>query len=274
MTAGKRPVTGPDSSLYPVDARSARRPEDENFFSFIQRGLSLSKAGLRQAQASLVIQERCKQSTNLEFKLMQTEILSAKDPDAITTTAAAARQGRLVVIPTDTVYGVGCTVTDDSVIRRLYAAKLRPLDKAIPVLLADPDALPQIVTEVSSTARTLIERFWPGPLTLVLPKRPDLPPALSPTDTVAVRIPDHPVARQVIAAAGGAMAVTSANASGAPPAQTAAAAHDQLAGRVSIVLDDGRAPVGVASTVALLSGAELRILRPGPLSLDDLVAAL
>jgi L-threonylcarbamoyladenylate synthase len=202
---------------------------------------------------------------------MQTTILSTSEPDAIARTAAAARAGGLVVIPTDTVYGVGCTVWEESVIRRLYAAKLRPLHKAIPVLLADETDLEKIVAAVPPMAQKLITRFWPGPLTIVLPKRSHLPPALSPSATVAVRMPDHDAARAVIRAAGGVMAVTSANASGSPPALNAAAAYNALAGRVKIILDDGRAPVGEPSTVLDLSGNEPRILRPGPLTLADLV---
>jgi L-threonylcarbamoyladenylate synthase len=202
---------------------------------------------------------------------MQTTILSTSEIDAISQTAAAARAGHLVVIPTDTVYGVGCTVWEEAVIRRLYAAKMRPLHKAIPVLLADHADLKKIVAAVPPLAKALIDRFWPGPLTIVLPKRDHLPPVLSPHNTVAVRMPNHPAARAVIRAAGGAMAVTSANASGSPPALNAAAAYNALAGRVKVVLDDGRAPVGEPSTVLDLSGNEPKILRPGPLTLADLV---
>jgi L-threonylcarbamoyladenylate synthase len=201
-----------------------------------------------------------------------TRLLQAGEPDAIIATAVALQNGRLVVLPTDTVYGVAADAHNQAAILQLYAVKQRPLSKAIPILLADPERLDDVAREVPPAARALMARFWPGPLTLVVPKRPDLPPALSPDANIAVRIPDCAWARAVIRAAGGAVAATSANRSGEPPAQTAAAAQAALGGQVAIVLDGGPAPRGLASTVVDCTGAALRILRAGPLTRDDLAA--
>jgi L-threonylcarbamoyladenylate synthase len=144
--------------------------------------------------------------------------------------------------------------------------KGRALDKGIPVLLADLDDLSRVVGAVPALARTLMERFWPGSLTLIVPRHPALPGEIAPADTVAVRIPDHPTARALIRAAGGAVATTSANLSGEPPAQDAQEALAALRGLVAAVLDGGAAPGKQASTIVDCSGPELRIVRPGPLS--------
>lgn len=176
--------------------------------------------------------------------------------------------GKLVVIPTDTVYGVGCHALDDAAIRRLYQIKQRPLYKAIPVLLADIADLEKVANHLPLMAQEYINKHWPGALTIVLPKRAGLPPALSPDDTIAVRIPDHQAARAVIRAAGGVMAVTSANLSGQPPAETAEQALAQLGGLVTAVLDDGPSPKGLASTVIDCTGDSPVVLRQGPVVID------
>jgi tRNA A37 threonylcarbamoyladenosine synthetase subunit TsaC/SUA5/YrdC len=119
-------------------------------------------------------------------------------------------RGDLIVLPTDTVYGVGSRI-EATAIDRIFAAKQRPPERAVPVLLADIDAVPLVARVFPETARRLAESFWPGPLTLALPKRDNLPANLTHFPTVGVRVPDHAEARAVIAAAGGALAVTSAN---------------------------------------------------------------
>ncbi len=182
--------------------------------------------------------------------------------------AVFACTGKLVVIPTDTVYGVGCHALDDAAIRRLYQIKQRPLYKAIPVLLADIADLEKVANHLPLMAQEYINKHWPGALTIVLPKRAGLPPALSPDDTIAVRIPDHQAARAVIRAAGGVMAVTSANLSGQPPAETAEQALAQLGGLVTAVLDDGPSPKGLASTVIDCTGDSPVVLRQGPVVID------
>lgn len=195
---------------------------------------------------------------------LATHHLWANQPDAIQQTASFVRAGQLVIIPTDTVYGVGCAALDEAAIRELYRVKQRPFHKAIPILLADLSDLPKVARYVPDSAKVYMTRYWPGPLTIVLPRRPDLPAVLSPDDTIAVRIPNHEVARAVIRAAGGVMAVTSANTSGAPAAETAEQALAYLNGLVTAVLDDGPAPMGQASAVIDCTGNKVVILREGP----------
>lgn len=200
----------------------------------------------------------------------ETLLLSAAEPGSLERAAAALRQGQIVAFPTDTVYGVGVVASNAAGISRLYEVKGRALDKGIPVLLADLDDLPKIAASIPEAAQSLMARFWPGPLTLVVPRRPDLPANISPDANIAVRIPDHPVARALIRAAGGALATSSANLSGQPAATTAREAYDYLRGRVAIVLDDGPSPGGSASTVVDCTASVLRILRTGPISASDL----
>ena len=184
------------------------------------------------------------------------------------------RSGLLVAFPTDTVYGVGAIAWDEAAVGRLYTAKLRALDKAIPLLLADPGDLDLVACNLSTTARALAARFWPGPLTLVVRRAVRVPDAVTAgRDTVAVRVPDHPLARQLIRAAGAPLATTSANLSGAGACTTPAEVASQLAGRIAMILDGGRCPGGVPSTIVDVSGATLGLLRQGPLGLDELRAA-
>ncbi|MCA9959740.1 MAG: threonylcarbamoyl-AMP synthase [Anaerolineales bacterium] len=200
----------------------------------------------------------------------QTELWDAIMPEAITRTATLLQQGQLVVFPTDTVYGVGAHAFQAEAIARLYTAKIRSFEKGIPILLADLADLEKVSLSLPDIAQTYIEQFWPGPLTLVVRKRPTLPDNLSPNENIAVRIPDNAVARALIRAVGGAVAATSANISGQPPAQTAKQAFDALQDTVAVVLDGGPAPQGQASTVVDCTQNPPRILRPGPITANDL----
>lgn len=199
-----------------------------------------------------------------------TQVLAAGDPETIAAAAAAVQSGELVIVPTDTVYGVGANAFDDRAVRRLYAAKQRERSKGIPILIAEPVDLPTIALDIPPLAEALIARFWPGPLTLILPKHPDLPPSISETDSIAVRMPDHALCRAIIRACGGALAATSANLSGQAPALVVREALDDLAGRAAVAVDDGPSGGQVASTVLDVTGDEPRILRAGPLTMDDL----
>ncbi|MEW5989313.1 MAG: L-threonylcarbamoyladenylate synthase [Chloroflexota bacterium] len=199
---------------------------------------------------------------------MKTKLLRADEPEAVAEAADLLRHGHLVVFPTDTLYGVGADAFNEAAVDRLYQAKQRDLAKGIPILLADVADLDRVVAEVTAEAGWLIERFWPGPLTLVLPKSDRLPANLSPNEGVAVRIPDHEIARQVIRAAGGAVATSSANVSGRPPARTVQEAMVALAGVVAAVLDGGPAERGVASTVLDCTVRPPRLLRAGPVDID------
>lgn len=175
----------------------------------------------------------------------------------------------MVAFPTDTVYGVGSLAFDQSAIESIYVAKDRPLEKAIPILIGDMNDLEKVAIDISPLARRLAARFWPGPLTIILPKHPALPPAVSATSTVGVRVPDHPVARELLRAAGP-MAVTSANLSGSESPRSAQEVMAQLGGRVPLVLDGGETPGGVASTVVDATGVEPVIVRAGPIPLEQI----
>ncbi|GAB4573552.1 MAG: hypothetical protein Kow0077_16260 [Anaerolineae bacterium] len=187
----------------------------------------------------------------------------------------ALKDGQLVVLPTDTVYGVAASARSEAAIDRLYEAKGRPDDKPIPLLLSDPDRMAVVCAAIPDAARCLAEHFWPGPLTIVLPKQPDLPANLTTLPTVGVRVPDHDLTRAVIRMMGGALAVTSANASGGPNPMTVLDAFKQLGPAVTYYMDDGPAPGGVPSTVVGFDGeGALRILRPGPITESEMRAII
>jgi L-threonylcarbamoyladenylate synthase len=176
--------------------------------------------------------------------------------------AAALGRGELVAFPTDTVYGLAA---GHDHVRKLYVAKERPKDKRISVLLSDAMNLDASAL-VSPAARVLAERFWPGPLTLVLvaPRR----------GTLAFRVPDHPLARRLIAASGGGLPVTSANRSGQADARTAEEVLAQLEGRIALVLDGGRTTGGVPSTVVDCTTEHVKVLREGAISAEEIENAL
>lgn len=204
-------------------------------------------------------------------------VLPLDTPQAIATAAREAarvlRAGGLVVLPTDTVYGVASAI-DTAAIDRIFAAKQRPPERAVPVLLADAGAASLVTSDFPLAAQRLAARFWPGPLTIAVPRRDDLPLNLTQLPTVGVRVPDHAAGRAVLAAAGGALAVTSANRSDAPPACTVEDAIAALGEQVALYLDGGPCPGGVPSTVIALEGGEPRVLRAGPIRESALRAAL
>jgi len=196
---------------------------------------------------------------------IQTKLLQANTPGAVEEAASLILAGGLVAFPTDTVYGVGSSIADEQAIERLFEAKERPLDKGIPILLADAQDMDLVAVRLPEVARGFMARFWPGPLTIIVPRRPELPAILAPGDSLAVRVPDHPLARRFIRAAGGAVAATSANLSGQPPAQDAAEALAALEGRIAAVLDGGPVRVGQASTIVDCTVSPPRIVRQGPI---------
>jgi tRNA threonylcarbamoyl adenosine modification protein (Sua5/YciO/YrdC/YwlC family) len=188
--------------------------------------------------------------------------------------ASAAAGGQLVVIPTDTVYGLGADAFNAAAVRRLLEVKGRGPDMPVPVLVGSWTTVDGLVTTVSTAARTLIEAFWPGGLSLVMNHAPSLAWDLGDTaGTVMIRMPMHPVALDLLRTVGP-MAVSSANRSGQPPATTADAAVEQLGEDVPVYLDGGAAPVGVASTIVDLTGSVPRVLRQGAIGLDRLRDAI
>ena len=204
---------------------------------------------------------------------MQTEILHASSRDTILRALAHLEAGGLVAFPTDTVYGVGALAFDGKAIESIYAAKDRPMEKAIPILISDVGELEKVAIDVPPAALRLASRFWPGPVTILVPKRPDLPESVSASPTVGVRVPDHEIARLLLRAAGP-MAVTSANISGEPSPVSAEEVFEQLGGRIPLILDGGRTPGGVPSTLVDCTTPELTILREGPIGLAELQSAL
>jgi L-threonylcarbamoyladenylate synthase len=200
------------------------------------------------------------------------------DPDARTEGLAAAaravRAGRLVVLPTDTVYGLGCDAFSSTAVRSLLAAKNRGPDMPVPVLVGSWSTIDGLVLGVPKAARELIEAFWPGGLSLVLPHAPSLSWDLGSTKgTVMLRMPLHPVALELLREVGP-MAVSSANVSGSPPAATASAAEAQLGESVAIYLDGGPSGEPIASTVVDLTGDEPRILREGAVATAEVAEVL
>jgi L-threonylcarbamoyladenylate synthase len=204
---------------------------------------------------------------------METKTLLVSSPAALPLALEILKRGGLIAFPTDTVYGVGALAFDGAAVESIYTAKDRPVEKAIPVLIGDPDDLAKVSLDVPEIALKLAARFWPGPLTLVVPKHPDLPEAVSAAPTVGVRVPDHPVARALLRAAGP-MAVTSANLSGQPSPSTAQEVFAQLGGRIALILDGGKTPGGLPSTVVDCAGAEPQILREGPISREEIFTIL
>jgi L-threonylcarbamoyladenylate synthase len=195
---------------------------------------------------------------------MKTEIILAQDPLSLKRALETLGKGGLVAFPTDTVYGVGALAFDRKAVESIYTAKNRPGEKAIPILIGDVEDLKKICPGLPELALKLAGRFWPGPLTLVVPKHPELSQAVSSSGTVGVRMPDHPVARALLRLAGP-MAVTSANISGRPSPTDAKEVFNQLGGRVALIIDGGKTPGGVPSTVVDCVGAEPKILRVGPI---------
>jgi L-threonylcarbamoyladenylate synthase len=204
---------------------------------------------------------------------MQTEIISAGHPEALQRAVEFLREGSPVAFPTDTVYGLGVLAFDQRGIDQLYAVKQRNSLKAIPILLGDPAEMAQVTAGMGGIALRLAQRFWPGPLTLVVPRHPGLPLNLSPQPTIGVRMPDHPVALSLLRLTGP-LAVTSANQSGSESSATPQEVLAQIGGRIPLILDGGRTPGGLPSTVVDCTGPELIILRQGPISMPELLAAL
>ncbi len=200
--------------------------------------------------------------------------LKPEDP-AIRKAAQIICAGGLVAFPTETVYGLGASAIDPAAVARIFSAKGRPSDNPLIVHVAAREQVYQVASSVPERALYLMERFWPGPLSLVLPRSsavPDLVCAGLPT--VAVRMPSHPVALGLIRAAGVPIAAPSANRSGRPSPTSARCVLEDLAGRIDAVLDGGTCRIGVESTVLDLTGPRAVILRPGGVTREALASAL
>ena len=207
-----------------------------------------------------------------------TDVFDCADPEqrsrAITSAAAAVKNGGLVVLPTDTVYGIGADAFDSSAVAALLSAKGRGRDMPVGVLVGSWHTIDGLALMVPQSTRDLIRAFWPGALSLVVRQAPSLQWDLGDArGTVMLRMPLHPVAIELLREVGP-MAVSSANVSGRPPAVNADDARDQLGDLVEVYLDAGSSAQQAASTILDLTGAEPRILRAGPVSAESIAAVL
>lgn len=195
------------------------------------------------------------------------KILPANSRKAIKLARHLLREGEVVAFPTDTVYGIGANAFERSAVRQIFEVKARPAKKAIPVFIYQIDDLNLVARDVPDRAWSLLQKFWPGALTVVLPKVAALPADVTAgQDTVAIRIPNHLVSLELVIQAGRPLAVTSANLSGRPTPGTAQGVAEQLGERVPLILDGGTSPTSQPSTIIDLSCSPPRVLRPGVLS--------
>lgn len=210
---------------------------------------------------------------------METKIVKVdpfgRDESALIPCAEVLRRGGLVAFPTETVYGLGANALMPEAVGRIFEAKGRPQDNPLIVHVSKPEAVAPLVREISEAAIRLMEVFWPGPLTLLFAKSDLVPPIVTAgLPTVAIRMPDHPVAQRLIDLAGVPVAAPSANLSGRPSPTTFEDTLADLQGRVDVIVDGGPSGIGVESTVLDISGPVPKVLRPGGLSLEDLRSVL
>ena len=204
---------------------------------------------------------------------METKVVSTNEPNAINHAADVLRHGGVVAFPTDTVYGLGVMAFEEEGIMRLYLIKGRNHTKALAILISNIDELELVADSPPKAAYDIAKRFWPGPVTLVLPRHPNVPDMLSPAPTIGVRIPNHKDALELLRLTGP-LAVTSANLAEEKSAVTADNVLEQLGGRVHLTLDGGKTPGGVPSTVIDCTQEEIEILRPGPVKKKELLSLL
>ncbi len=206
-----------------------------------------------------------------------TQILPANEKEALKIATRLLREGEVVVFPTDTVYGIGGDAFQRIAVRQIYEVKQRPPDKALPVFIAEVSDLNLVanVRRISDEIWLFLERFWPGALTVVLPKAPPIfEEVTAGTDTIAVRIPDHSVCLDLVRMVGRPLAVTSANVSGQPTPQRAHEVARQFNWQLPIVLDGGLSPGEIPSTIVDFTTSQPRILRQGVLPFEMLREAL
>ena len=206
---------------------------------------------------------------------METIIKSAEDPSAIPEAAEILKRGGLVAFPTETVYGLGADALDATASGRIYAAKGRPSDNPLIVHIADKAAVYQLAEEVPEKAVLLMEAFWPGPLTIILKKKEIVPDTTTGgLPTVAIRMPSHPAAMEMIRCSGVYVAAPSANRSGRPSPTTATHVEQDLSGVIDMILDGGPVGIGIESTIVDLSGEVPMVLRPGYITREMLTAII
>ena len=202
-------------------------------------------------------------------------ILSASDPESIRRAGRIITSGGLVAFPTETVYGLGCDVMNAEAAAKVFEAKQRPQFDPLIVHIADLTQLEMVIASLPAVGQRLIDAFWPGPLTLVLPKQPAIPDLITAgLSTVAVRMPNHPVAQSLIREAGTPIAAPSANLFGYVSPTTAQHVAAGLGSTIDLILDDGPCPIGVESTIVSLAGSQPELLRPGSITSEQLSAVI
>ncbi|WP_418666174.1 L-threonylcarbamoyladenylate synthase [Allofournierella sp.] len=205
---------------------------------------------------------------------METKLQQADGP-AVALAAELLKGGGIVAIPTETVYGIAASALDGAAVKKIFEAKGRPQDNPLIVHIDRLEMLEGLVGCVPERAKKLAEAFWPGPLTMILPRGPRVAAEVcAGLDTVAVRMPSHPVARAVITACGLPLAAPSANLSGSPSPTTAHYVMEDMRGRLPLILDGGECQVGVESTVVSLAGPQAMLLRPGYITQEQLQEVL
>ncbi|MBP8855280.1 MAG: threonylcarbamoyl-AMP synthase [Oscillospiraceae bacterium] len=202
-------------------------------------------------------------------------IVRSANADAIGYAAQLLQSGEIIGMPTETVYGLAANALSDMAVQKIFTAKGRPQDNPLISHIDSMDMLPMVVSAVPKACYQLAEAFWPGPLTIILPRAKTLSNAVcAGLDTAAVRMPSHPVALAIIHAAGVPLAAPSANLSGSPSPTTAQHVLDDMQGRIPLIIDGGTADVGVESTVVSLCGAKPLLLRPGRVTQEEISAVL
>lgn len=202
-----------------------------------------------------------------------TATIHINDPQAILKAKHIVVGGGTIAFPTDTVYGLAADAFNNNAIKKIYAIKERSMLKALPVLIANMTQLESLVVNIDEKAKLLAKAFWPGPLTLILPKTPGLPELLSPYPTIGVRMPDYQFTLKLLETTGP-LATTSANISGESNPITAQNVLEQIGGRIDLLLDGGETPGAEPSTVVDTTRSTIQILREGPISISDINAAI
>lgn len=206
---------------------------------------------------------------------METILINASDEDGIKTAAMALKNGKLVAFPTETVYGLGANALMPDAVKRIFEAKGRPSDNPLIVHISDITQLRDLVSDIPDIATRLMNAFWPGPLTLIFKKSARVPDVITAgLDTVAVRMPQNPVALKLISQSGVPVAAPSANLSGRPSPTSAHHVAEDLSGRVEYIIDGGSCSVGLESTVLDITGSVPVILRPGGVTAEMLKKVL
>ena len=202
---------------------------------------------------------------------MTTKILEATEQNLLTA-AELIKKGEVVGMPTETVYGLAANALDPLAVKKIFEAKGRPMDNPLIVHVSDTEMIRPLVKEIPPLAQELAKRFWPGPLTIIMPKSDLVPMETSGgLDTVGIRFPSHKAARELIRLSGVPIAAPSANLSGSPSPTTAQHVFDDMNGRIPLIIDGAACAVGVESSVLLLNGDSITVLRPGMISVEELL---